>query len=176
MREYSDSLIATSLMNGIKTHRVDPQTLSWHAEPDDGARTTERLVIIDAYLQSRQIFILLQTDLLASQLHFGVVITQGGQKTESDPIVEFPDDRSVLLRIRIHRESIDAEIPIAITVEAHSASGNVMKARSWVPSLPPSCVAVRRIPNSRTHLAAEAFFDPLRSSPTKAEGCLAFPA
>lgn len=130
-REYDNKPIGR-LLYGLKTRRVDPQKLSWSADPIAPRSPAGRLDIIDAYLESRQVVILLATEFSARDVHFGIVIAQGAQRTESDPVIQCNDDGSVLLRVQIPKGYARGEIPIFVTVEVRPASGKVMTAQSWV--------------------------------------------
>ena len=120
------------LLGGIKTNRLDLHKLSWRAEPSGSDSSDGRLAIIDAYLQNRQIMILVEPGAVARQFHFTVVVEQGAQRAESEPSVQFNEDGPILLKVRFPRQQLQTEFPISATVEARSPDGQVTMARSWV--------------------------------------------
>ena len=156
-----DNNPVSRLLHGLKTHRVDIQKLSWFAEQVNQSSPSGRLLIIDAYLENRQIMILLETESPAREMHYGIVITQGEQRTESDPVIQCDKDRSVLLRVRIPIGYSQSEIPISVTVEARSAAGKVVVASSWVAvqSALSLTAAQRGVRNSTRHLCQRVFAD-----------------
>ena len=159
-REYGDKT-SIRLLHEIKTHRLDVQKLFWHATATEPRSPFGTLAIIDAYLENRQIMILLKTESVASELDFFVVVTQGGQITKSDPVVEHNEDGSVLLMVRITAECAQAGIPISVAVEGRSVTGKVLVARSWVAvqSALSLTATQRTVRNSTRQLCKRVFAD-----------------
>lgn len=160
IREYDESL-GTRLLPAIKTRRVDPQKLFWDAEPIVPSSPEGRLAITDAYLENREIVILLEPISPVRGLHFVVVIEQGWQRIESEPTIQSNDDVAIVLRVGIAREYVKAEVPLSVTVEARSGAGRIAAARSWVavPSALSLTATQRGVRNSTRNLCQRVFAD-----------------